>query len=573
MYVVDAIANLNKLLCCNVEVETENKLKHLVRKRYLLWHPDKNKLNPDKYKELFLELQESWKCYQKFLKRPQMDTSDLFCDEEMFSSEDEDYNNSPFDDTFFHCSPEKNITIPDEHKPFFRSKSNRRAGKLFAIYLISKDEEKFEMIYKRYQCLIDYFGIFRYVPNACVLLINFLSECRITDIRKELRKIKLTTFDIYYCVKFNLFLNELIKLYNEPIYEPCTQKKTEMPSEEEKKHFSYKLLAEFATEHNITDVYTLMYKYAHFAKPCNYEPKLISNDHQEDHSTHVDNAKLFVCMADRKKAAKSACDIVLAEHYIRIKTETPAEFLNLKCKEIGDRLIEEPDCEIFGLADFYQAFHVKKFKNIAHCIINSFIYGEPRNRYTILKGSYKSGKTSLAYAFLKLFEGISININGDKSRLPFYLGNAIGRRFILFDDVKGKNYFDTSLSFGHGFQNLDDLRDYLDGHVEVQLEKKNQQPIMQVFPPGIITCNNYVIEPAILERVYGPIKMRASKYWDCHPIDKVSVDLIFIACVLNNLLPVESYVHEHFYRKKEAWWKQHDINCNCIRVSYFYYYI
>ncbi|GBN15751.1 hypothetical protein AVEN_139066-1 [Araneus ventricosus] len=86
-----------------------------------------------------------------------------------------------------------------------------------------------------------------------------------------------------------------------------------------------------------------------------------------------------------------------------------------------------------------------------------------------IKGDYISGKTSYANAVLKFFEGVNINVNVDKQRLPFYLGQAIGKRFALFNDVKGRSSAGSDLQGGWGFSNIDDLRDHIDGHVEVQL--------------------------------------------------------------------------------------------------------
>ncbi|GBL80241.1 hypothetical protein AVEN_177397-1, partial [Araneus ventricosus] len=97
----------------------------------------------------------------------------------------------------------------------------------------------------------------------------------------------------------------------------------------------------------------------------------------------------------------------------------------------------------------------------------------------------------------------------------FYLCQAIGKRFILFDGVKGRSLGSENLPSGPGFANLDDLRDHIDGHVEVQLEKKNMQPISQVFPCEIITCNDYHIHQSLKERIVGPIEMKAFPFPCC----------------------------------------------------------
>ncbi|MGI4816844.1 MAG: hypothetical protein ACRYE7_02560, partial [Janthinobacterium lividum] len=128
---------------------------------------------------------------------------------------------------------------------------------------------------------------------------------------------------------------------------------------------------------------------------------------------------------------------------------------------------------------------------------------------------------------------------------------------------------------GQGFYNLDDLRDHLDGHMEVQLEKKNQQPINQVFPPGIITCNNYEIPTSILERVQGVKKMVQSNRWDNHPMI-VTQEIIYIACVIENLLPASPLVQSHITSQRHNWWRKHNMTCNCTEqvrgILFVYYY-
>ncbi|GBO25800.1 Large T antigen [Araneus ventricosus] len=154
-----------------------------------------------------------------------------------------------------------------------------------------------------------------------------------------------------------------------------------------------------------------------------------------------------------------------------------------------------------------------------------------------------------------LFEGVNINVKVDKNRLPFYLWQAIGKRFVLFDDVKGRQHSGSNLTPGQGFLNLDYLRGHLDGHVEVQLEQKNKQPISQIFPTGIITCNDYKVPASIKERVVGPINIYPSKHWDIHPMN-VTEETIYIGCVLHNILSAEPEVHRHISLKVSKWWRK-----------------
>lgn len=149
----EAKSVLINLLCVSVDGLTINELSKLVRKRFLQWHPDKNK-GSDKYSENFRELFEAWNRFKKGEKfqeappTPEPSTSftaeDIYCDEKWdpswdSSDVDSDYNSTPFDDDFFHASPKKKFAIPEDLRLFFRSKSNRRAGKyLFLLYRQAK---------------------------------------------------------------------------------------------------------------------------------------------------------------------------------------------------------------------------------------------------------------------------------------------------------------------------------------------------------------------------------------------------------------------------------------------------
>ncbi|GBL86832.1 hypothetical protein AVEN_247854-1 [Araneus ventricosus] len=145
---------------------------------------------------------------------------------------------------------------------------------------------------------------------------------------------------------------------------------------------------------------------------------------------------------------------------------------------------------------------------------------------------------------------------------------AIGKRFILFDGVKGRSLGSENLPSGPGFANLDDLRDHIDGHVEVQLEKKKMQPISQVFPCGIITCNDYHIHQSLNERIIGPIEMKASPLFPFHAAQRITEETIFIGLVLYNLLPAEAHILEFLYKNKRKWESEHmQSNCNCLNVS------
>ncbi|GIY04957.1 hypothetical protein CDAR_565071 [Caerostris darwini] len=161
-----------------------------------------------------------------------------------------------------------------------------------------------------------------------------------------------------------------------------------------------------------------------------------------------------------------------------------------------------------------------------HHILESFNCGEPKQQYTALIGDFNYGKTSLAYSFLSLFTGTSINCNLEYGRIGFFLGESINQRFVLFDDVSNK-----------GFKNLDELRDHLDGRVPVLLEKKNMQPLLQKFPAGIITSNLPLpgnLRVRVREFKLENFDLKGHEYqMDCN--------VLFIVLVMWNLILAESF--------------------------------
>ena len=66
----------------------------------------------------------------------------------------------------------------------------------------------------------------------------------------------------------------------------------------------------------------------------------------------------------------------------------------------------------------------------------------------------------------------------------------------------------SRLPLGLGVSNLDNLRDHLDGHVPVNLERKHQNKNAQVFPPGLITMNEYKIPQTLRVRCKQIIEFR-----------------------------------------------------------------
>lgn len=580
--------NLIKLLCCSIESLPKEKLKLLVFKRYKKWHPDKNKDNPDKYRELFVLLNTSYNRYLKgetpedsgqFSEEPEYSpgftADDLFCDEEWSpdfeSDSDSDYNSTPFDDEFFNASPKKKFAVPEELRLFFRSKTNRRAGKLFMIFcfrdLLARkclDKLTTDNCVKSFVC----FAARTNKDIYCNLLItNF--EQRLMDIKKLCRKNSLDV-EVFYAVNQFKLIDRLYELYQKEEFQfgETIERKIK-----EANHFNNRQLVEFALSHELCDVFTLMYEYAHLADPCDRPEE--TKDHEDDHTNEVINARIFINLPDRKRVCKNAVDCVVAKLYTQLKLINNLKWLENRSLELSNKLIQVEDPTIFGEAYYYWKYCLTPefFSNIMGFVVGVFTNCEHQSlkdgkrRYIALVGPYNCGKTTFAAAVNRFFEGVNININIHKERLPFYLGAAIGKRFVLFDDVKGYHPLMDGLPTGQGLNNLDDMRDHLDGIIDVQLEKKNQNPVNQRFPSGIITMNLYKIPTSLKVRL-NCLRFPPSALYKKHKF-RITMDTIFIAMAMDNLIPCDKDFIAHIFEKKDQWLRKHRQDCSCLNVSTF----
>lgn len=392
---------------------------------------------------------------------------------------------------------------------------------------------------------------------ACVLVTH--TEQRLIDVRKLCRKLGLASIEVFYAVHLFKLCDKCLELFGVPLYEKG-EKIAKVQNTN--KNFNNRMLVDFAISHQITDALTLMYEYAHLADPC--DRTNCTKDHEDDHGNENENAKIFVALSDRKRCAKNACDCVVAKLYAQLKSLSNIQWLEMRCRELGDRVTERVDIESVGLAWYYSHFVIglSTFRLITKFIMNAFMYNEPKKRYCALVGTFNSGKTSFAGAVCTFFEGVNINVNITKDRLPFYLGSAIGKRFVLFDDVKGRTFrYPPALPKGNGLDNLDDMRDHLDGHVDVQLEKKNQNPVEQRFPCGVITMNRYIIPKSLKQRV-TVFPFKRSPLFCKHPV-RITMETIFVAMALDNLVPCEAYVLDELANSLSAWKDKHR-GCDCL---------
>lgn len=585
--------NLTHLLCVNLENYSEEGIRKLVKKRILNWHPDKNNGSIEHVEDLQL-LRESYEVYKGVPSSSQnsedstgtresffgtkssgvFTADDLFCDEEWDDSFENtpEYNESAYDDQFFHSSPRKNFDLPDYLSDYLRSESNRRAGKLFILSCLSEFRDKIDSFYAIEDSQsFQYFGYFITENNGKQILICVLfyfADMRISDLKKKIKKRNLTRFILKNAVKFDKLIETLTEKCGAPVKEPrsgARTQKNKQPDKESK--FNHRLLVDYCYDNNFDTVHDIMAHYEHLAFSCTYLN--YTKEHEDDHTTHKLNAFHFIHMGDAKKTANNAMNWINAKNCIDLKTMTNLKYIETLCIELGSKLLEESDNSIFGEAEYY-CFHIIPkvwFKAVFKLILESFITGEHKKRWIGIKGPYGEGKSTFANGIRDFLKGVVIDINIDSSRLHFFLGNTIGKRYVIFDDVKGQKSAKkgVELTWGKGFSNLDNMRTHLDGTMPVQIEKKNEKPVNTIFPPGLITCNEYVVPDAVKERVKFFRFLSIKDNYKKHPV-KVNKYTIFIGGVLLDLLPVEPDVRDHIIQLKQAWWMEHNGNCSCTKT-------
>ena len=295
-------AILCKLLCCNVDHMKTDDLRKLVKRRFRQWHPDKNHDNPHQFVNEFRELKKAWDVFNgqdSYEEEEEVDSGrpstsgmtadDLYCDEEMeFSSDsDSEYNNTPFDDEFFIPSPKKEFAIPEGVKEFFRSKSNRRASKLFMIFTPLSNEKGVIRLFEInnvYLGVIKVFLAYKIRTNKDIycVVVSFNTDRRISDVKLSCRKCAMLPFEVFYAVKLSKMLTYLKTEYGEPVIVKVSPD-PEPEKRPEGSKFNHRLLIDFALSHQISDPLELMYEYAHLGTSCDRKSEEITREHEEDH--------------------------------------------------------------------------------------------------------------------------------------------------------------------------------------------------------------------------------------------------------------------------------------------------
>lgn len=290
---------------------------------------------------------------------------------------------------------------------------------------------------------------------------------------------------------------------------PDTQQGAHRDDEEGDAHFNQQLLNEFALALRITDPSLLLGMYyaeiARSADDCYHCQSLPRTDpHHKLHLANMDNARLFCSMRAQKQACQNAVDCVVGALRLESLRVTPEAYFRGALKEALEKFHEGLDDASVAAAVLLhgmlpQGWNAEAFAELIHTRI---VQGEPKRRGIIFRGAYDTGKSSLAAAIVSLFKGVYLNVNCTAERIGFELGQAIDQRLVCFDDVLGRAEPAHGLHGGNGMRNLDALRDHLDGAFPVGLEKKHHNKVQQVFPPWIVTCNEYEIPDAVARRAH-----------------------------------------------------------------------
>ncbi|AWD33740.1 large T antigen [Philantomba monticola polyomavirus 1] len=262
-------------------------------------------------------------------------------------------------------------------------------------------------------------------------------------------------------------------------------------------------VADFAVKANVDDPLLILAHYLDFAAPfpCKKcaNPKTKAHEfHQEHHA----NAVLFENSKSQRAICHQASDIVLAKRRLLVAECTRSDLLTTFFEKQLTVLKSLDEVDIIdhmaGVA--WYACLLDDIDKILVKIITLITENVPKQRNILFKGPVNTGKTTLAVAIMDLLEGKSLNVNCPADKLNFELGCAIDKFAVVFEDVKGQSGSKRGLQPGQGVSNLDNLRDYLDGAVQVNLERKHANKRSQIFPPCIVTMNEYFIPETLFVR-------------------------------------------------------------------------
>ncbi|AXS76445.1 large T antigen [Myocastor coypus polyomavirus 1] len=275
--------------------------------------------------------------------------------------------------------------------------------------------------------------------------------------------------------------------------------------EERQEMVDWTKIALFAQQINSEDALLIMGHYLEFNVPpssCEKCQEKKYKSHYEHHESHYTNARLFYQSKSQKTICQQAADSVSAKKRVKLMHSTRSDLFK---ERIMESLVLIKELDIFSLW-FHMAgvaWYLCLMDDIDVLImqiLKSLVENIPKKRNILLRGPINTGKTTLAAAILDLCGGKALNLNCPSEKLPFELGCAIDQFMVVLEDVKGSSSLDKKLLPGQGVHNLDNLREHLDGCVKVNLEKKHVNKRSQIFPPCIVTMNEYALPATLVTR-------------------------------------------------------------------------
>ncbi|ADC34413.1 large T [California sea lion polyomavirus 1] len=394
------------------------------------------------------------------------------------------------------------------------------SNKTYDKFAIGTNLDKSRSLYKKIQDKYNVRFISRHqIDDLGIILLLTAGKHRTSALENYC--MKFCTYS-YVCCRAVLNEREMYEVMSETPFQKLEESVEGgyFSTEEKEPTVSWVQIQDYALENDIEDVLLLMGLYLELAKPLSncmhcLEEKL--QTHCKFHKEHHENAKLFKESRSQKNICQQAVDGVLAAKRVQLVQLSRNDLLCLRIKKLLSKMeiLFGPkgngDLKIYLAGAAWLHCLLPRFEDTVYDIIKAFTLNAPKNRYFLFQGPLNSGKTTLAAALLDLLGGKALNINIPKEKLSFELGMAIDQFMVVFEDVKGDKSSDE-LPRGFGMSNLDDLRDYLDGCVPVNLEKKHLNKRSQIFPPGIVTSNHYEIPPTLKCRFVKILTFRKKLY-------------------------------------------------------------
>ncbi|AFP94207.1 large T-antigen [bat polyomavirus 2a] len=453
--------------------------------------------------------------------------ANMRCDEEMPSSDDEEAGPSSQ-----YTPPKKKARRGDVPSDFpenlldFLSKAVF-SNKTLTSFLVFTTFEKSALLYKK---LLDKFSAtfcsrHGYGSDKALVFMLTPNRHRVSAVNNYCKKFCSISFVLvkavikeYMC--YSTLCKDPYKVLEESIPGGLKENAFMPDEQEEPKQVNWKLISEYACKVECDDVHLLMGLYLEFETPPEGCPKCderVLVSHHKFHRDHHENAKIFCQCKNQKAICQQAVDAVIAKKRVDSLVLTRKQMLENRFHKILDRMDSHFGARGTGDVCLYIAgmawLHCllpKMEENLLE-FLKDMVENVPKKRYWLFKGPVNSGKTTLAAALLDLVGGRALNINLPFERINFELGVAIDQYMVVFEDVKG-NVSTKDLPQGQGLTNLDNLRDYLDGSVKVNLEKKHLNKRTQIFPPGIVTMNEYILPHTLSIRFVKTLNFRCKSY-------------------------------------------------------------